>query len=555
MKVALLQCNMTSGDIVGNMKRIIQAARRAHAVDASLCVTSELALCGISPKDILFSDGFMDGCYAALQSIANELKNGPALLMGMPMLNAPSSAKMLTNAAILIQNGKFSLVSSKVFSPYPEGDHHYFEHGVSCGLVTVAGWRLGVVICEHGPMEYSFWNTQKSAAHNQLMELVSRGIDGIIHLALHPHALGEQKQREHMLSHVAARHHIHLFSANLVGGNGSKIYAGQSVAFDPTGNLLARGRAFEEDLLIVDTAVGKDSIAKLLPSTEEECWHSLVLGTRDYVHKTGNEGVVIGISGGIDSAMVAAIAVEALGKHNVEGVVLPSPYTSEESLQYAAGLCKNLGIKSHNIAINSIMDACNNALEPIFADIVADPNDVSAENLQARIRANLLMAIANRKGYLVLNTGNKSESAMGYSTLYGDSTGALSVIGDVPKTLLYTMAHWYNKEFSNKIIPKEIIARAPTAELRPNQLDSQSLPPYDELDPMIEHIIGANQLDDELNNDKLQHVFSSMCKAEFKRRQSAPALQVSGYTLGTTWRTPLVSKVRLPKVKNIDKNE
>ncbi len=545
MKVALLQCNVITGDVVGNAARIVQAARKAHAGDASLCVTSELALCGISPKDLLFSKGFMDGCHKALQHMAKELQNGPALLVGMPMLSAASGGKLLTNAAILIQNGKFSLVSSKIFSPYPEGDHHYFERGISCGLITVAGWRLGVVICEHGPVEDSFWNMQPTTTHNPLMELMSRGVDGIIHMALNPYVIGGQQKREHMLSHVAARHHIHLFSANMVGGNGSKIYSGQSIAFDPSGTLLARGRAFEEDLLLIDTAHGSESIAKLLPSIEEECWSALVLGTRDYIQKTGNRGVIIGISGGIDSAMVAALAVEALGKEHVEGVILPSPYTSDESLKYSVSLCKNLNIKLHNIDISPLMDAFDKALEPTFTHIAPPQDDVTAENIQARIRSNLLMALANRKGYLVLNTGNKSESAMGYCTLYGDSIGALALIGDVPKSLLYAMANWYNKTFPNKAIPKEIISRAPTAELRPEQLDSDSLPPYDVLDPIIEHILSANPMEDDVDENLTAQVLQAMGKAEFKRRQAAPALQVSAYPFGARWRIPLVSKVKL----------
>ncbi len=547
MKVALLQCNMVTGDLVGNAKRIVQAVRKAHAADASLCVTSELALCGISPKDILFSKGFMEGCHKALQNIAEDLKHAPPLLMGMPVLSANLGGKLLTNAAILVQNGKYSLVSSKVFSPYPEGDHHYFERGVSCGVITVAGWRLGVVICEQDSAEYSFWNMQKMAVHNPLNELISRGVDGIVHMALTPYAIGRQQKREHMLSHVAARHHVHLFSTNMVGGNGSKIYSGQSIAFDPTGTLLARARAFDEDIIIIDTAVGSDSIAKPMPNVEEECWNALVLGTRDYLHKTNGNGVIIGISGGIDSAMVAAIAVEALGKDKVEGVLLPSPYTSAESIEYSEKLCKNLGIKYHNVAINPMFEAFKTALDPVFNNIAKTENDVTEENIQARIRGITLMAIANRKGYLVLNTGNKSESSMGYCTLYGDSIGALGLIGDVPKTLLYSMANWYNNKFKTKTIPQGIIDRPPTAELRPNQLDSDSLPPYAELDPMVEHIIGAKALENEIDDAKADHVLKSMCGAEFKRRQAAPALQVSGYTLGVNWRIPLVSKVTLPK--------
>lgn len=558
MKIALLQCNTVTGDIMGNARGILSAARKAAQEGASLCVTPELALCGVAPRDLLLVDGFVEGCQRALQWLAASLEHGPAVLVGAPVPNPVSGGRHVSNAAVLLQGGECSVVSRKVFFGFGQGassvdsDARYFERGVSCGLMTLAGWRLGVVICEEGGASASFWKIQHANAHNPLMELVSRGVDGIIHMAASPCTVGRQALREHMYSHVAARHHVHLFSVNTVGGNDGAVYAGQSVAFGPTGTLLARGRAFEEDMVVVDTAVADVHPARLCADEEEECWRALVLGTRDYVRKSGASSAVVGLSGGMDSALVAAIAVEALGAKQVCGVLMPSPYTSLDSLDYARALAENLGIEHCVIPIESMMRAFDAGLKPVFAALPAREGDVTAENIQARIRGMLLMALANRRGSMVLNTGNKSESAMGYCTLYGDAVGALAVIGDVPKTFVYRVAQWYNTQFPDRVIPQGIIDRPPTAELRPEQLDSDALPPYDVLDPVVEHLMGQPAPLEEAAEHAIppalaQRVFEGMRRSEFKRRQGPPALHISGRAFGEQWELPLVSRYTLPE--------
>ncbi len=547
MKVALLQCNTVTGDIVGNSKKILRAVKNAAATGAGLCVTSELALCGIDPKNLLFSEGFVEGCLKTLKNMAKELKGGPAVLVGAPIPSA--SGNTLTNAAVLLYNGTFSVISNKIFS----NTTPYFESSASCGVVTLSGWRLGVVLCDDDSQAYSFWKMQQNTIQSPLTELIASGVDAIVHMAASPYVMGNQKKREHILSHVAARHHIHVFSANMVGGNDGTVYAGQSLAFGPTGALLARGYSFEEDCVMLDTAVENEVYIMAAPDLEEECWSALVLGTKDYVQKSGMEKVIVGLSGGIDSAVVAAIAVQAFGKKNVRGVCMPSPHTSQESIDYAKNLADNLGIPMDTIAIEPLMQSFENSLAPCFERMPTTESDFALENIQARIRGSLLMALANKSNAMVLNTGNKSEAAMGYCTLYGDAVGALGIIGDVPKTLLYRLSSWYNTEFSNKAIPQGIIDRAPTAELRPNQKDSDSLPPYDALDMTMEQILRTQFCphDEEVEQDAeqsalLQRVFSGICRAEFKRRQCPPALQISQAAFGKDWCIPVVSKLTLP---------
>ncbi len=538
MKIALIQCNTITGDIVGNAEKILRAVNNAAASRAGLCVTPELALCGVNPQNLLFSPDFIEGCNEVLHSMAQKLKGGPAVLVGAPMPTGYGNT--LTNAAVLLKNGTISIISNKIL----QNTSPYFQSSTSCGLMTIAGWRLGVVLCDD--QEHAFWKMQNSNTQNPLMELVSAGVDAIVHMTSTPYCMDGQKQRETTLSHVAARHHIHMFSTNMVGGNDGTVYAGQSLAFGPTGSLLARGYAFEEDIVTLDTAVANETYIMSCPSAEEEYWKALVLGTRDYVQKCGSEKVIIGISGGLDSAMVAAIAVQALGAKNVRGVCLPSPYTSEESVKYAHELSKNLGFNLDTISIEPLMQSFESALGPCFEKCKPPKHDMSIENIQARIRSTLLMGIANRTQAMVLNTGNKSEAAMGYCTLYGDAIGALGVIGDVSKTLLYDIANWYNKAFPQKPVPQGIIDRPPTAELRPNQKDSDSLPPYAELDEALGQLLTANN-DALQENTVAERVFKGICQAEFKRRQCPPALQISRTALGKDWSIPIVNRVHLPK--------
>ncbi|MBQ3058781.1 MAG: NAD(+) synthase [Desulfovibrio sp.] len=557
MKVALLQCNSVSGDLPGNRERILAAAMRAAQSGADVCVTPELALCGVSPGEYLSAPEFSQGCRTAMQQLADALRDGPALLVGAPV---PSvyAAGLLSNAAVLIHKGRWQVASRKVYQRLggvsgPEGSRHHFDRGISCGILSLCGWRLGVVLCEGAAGgEDSFWKTPYASGHNPLMEMVQRGVDAVVHMAATPFKRGMQAEMESILSHVAARHHIHLFSVNLVGGNDSHIYNGQSTAFDPTGRLLARAGAFVEDILVVDSAVKnlhtdalETDVNRVEPPgtcPEEDCWRALTLGTYDFVTKCGVRQVLLGLSGGMDSALVCCIAAQALGPANVMAVLMPSPYTSEASVNDARQLAENLGVATVCLPIDPLMDGFGRALEPGLAMFEAYEGEVTFENVQSRIRGVLLTCLANRARALVLNCGNKSEAAMGYCTLYGDTVGALSVIGDLTKCEVYALARWYNQWRGQEIIPRNILEKAPTAELRPYQKDSDSLPPYEELDPLLERCLYPRS-DKELSAAG-QEIRRRLFAAEFKRRQLPPALVVSGRPFVQGWRTPLNGRFR-----------
>lgn len=560
MKIALLQCNSVTGDVAGNMQRILEASRQAAAAGAELCVTPELALCGVAPGHYLCAEDFAAGCRTALNLLALELRDGPALLVGAPV---PSvyAAGLLSNAAVLVDKGSWQVASRKVYQGGAQGmgpdtdDSRYFDRGISCGILTIGGWRMGVVLCEDARSEEeAFWKIRYASGHNPLMELVQRGVDALVHMTAAPYSEGAQAAGEHMLSHVAARHHVHLFSVNLVGGNDSRVYSGQSLAFDPTGQLLARGKAFAEDVLVVETAgsapggaSGGKAPEPLSSCVEENLWHALTLGTRDFVRKCGAEKVIVGLSGGMDSSLVCCVAVEALGAENVTGVLMPSPYSSEGSVSDAHSLAQNLGIRTVTLPIESVMKVFEQALAPGLELFTSRPGDTTFENLQARIRGVVLSSLANRAGALVLNTGNKSEAAMGYSTLYGDTVGALAVIGDLTKTQTYAVARWYNEYRQAEVIPQQVFDKAPSAELRPGQKDEDSLPLYGQLDPVLEELLlpGASSAAANISPLRLE-VRNRLFAAEFKRRQEPLALFVSRVPFGAGWQAPVAGRYRLP---------
>ncbi|WP_291440400.1 NAD+ synthase [Desulfovibrio sp.] len=560
MKIALLQCNSVTGDVAGNMQRILEASRQAAAAGAELCVTPELALCGVAPGHYLCAEDFAAGCRTALDHLALELRDGPALLVGAPVPSVYASG-LLSNAAVLVDKGSWQVASRKVYQGGAQGmgpdtdDSRYFDRGISCGILTIGGWRMGVVLCEDARSEEeAFWKIRYASGHNPLMELVQRGVDALIHMTAAPYSEGAQAAGEHMLSHVAARHHVHLFSVNLVGGNDSRVYSGQSLAFDPTGQLLARGKAFAEDVLVVETAgsapggaSGGKAPEPLSSCVEESLWHALTLGTRDFVRKCGAEKVIVGLSGGMDSSLVCCVAVEALGAENVTGVLMPSPYSSEGSVSDAHRLAQNLGIRTVTLPIESVMKTFEQALAPGLELFASRPGDTTFENLQARIRGVMLSSLANRAGALVLNTGNKSEAAMGYSTLYGDTVGALAVIGDLTKTQTYTVARWYNEYRQAEIIPQQVFDKAPSAELRPGQKDEDSLPPYGQLDPVLEELLlpGVSSATANISPLRLE-VRNKLFAAEFKRRQEPLALFVSRVPFGASWQAPVAGRYRLP---------
>lgn len=555
MKIGLLQCNSITGDFAGNAARIADAARRAAELGAELCVTPEMALCGAAPRGLARLPGFGRASRETLRELARELADCPPVIVGASLPNLGGEDKPAVNAAVLLSNGEFSMLTRKVFQPHSFGsdEGRYFAGGMTCGIMTLNGWRFGIVLCEDGFDEYSFWQIRRGGAHVPLIDLISRGVDAIIQLAASSFYAGGQVVRENMLSHVAARHHIHLFSVNLAGGNDGLVFNGQSLAFSPGGAMLARGLPFAEDVCVIDAA-SRDSgrVSPAIASEEEEIWQALVLGLRDYTHKSGFSRALIGLSGGLDSAMVAAVAVEALGAENVHGLLLPSPYTSRESIDYALALAANLGMGTDTVPLQPMMKAYEEGLAPIFAQKPPLPGDVTMENIQARIRGNILMALANRENMLVLNTGNKSEAAAGYCTLYGDGVGALAVIGDVPKTMVSRISVWLNGQKGREVIPDAIIKRPPTAELRENQLDSDSLPPYPELDAALARVMVRGKRAGEKDEGRdasgreatEQRVIKLMLGSEYKRRQTPPALRVSSRAFGYDFTLPVVSRFR-----------
>ena len=556
MNFAMLQLNLVTGDICGNAARIAEAARAAAVSGADLCITPNHALCGVGPQHMLAVDGFVEACQNALHALAKELKSGPPLLAGSPLAAFMPDDERICNAAVLLKDGKLDVAAHMAFNFNAQADVTE-DQGLCCGMVTLFGWRLGVLLCDEGREDALFWQIQKAHAYNPLKTLIMRGIDALAHLGATPFTLGFHELREQRLSHMASRHHLHLFSSNLVGGNGGDVYHGQSMGFGPTGTLLGRGRIFVEDCVLINAATSEGPHHPAYASWEEQVWGALCLGLRDYVQKSGFEGVLLGLSGGLDSAVVAALAVDALGGKNVLGVLLPSPWTSEESMRYAVELAANLGIERMELPIAPLMQTYADTLASAFA---AHPkaaragNEFAEENIQSRIRGHLLMALANKYGLLLLNTSNKSEIAVGYSTLYGDAAGALAVIGDVHKSGVYKLARWHNARRGSDVIPEGVITRAPSAELRPDQLDTDSLPPYDKLDPLLAGIMGEDAslelaADSGTQADPVLfgEVYGKMRAAEFKRRQCPPALRVSRRAFGRDWRLPLVSRYSVPE--------
>jgi len=558
MNFAMLQLNLVTGDVCGNAARIAAAARSAAASGADLCITPDHALCGVGPQHMLTTGGFVEASQNALSALAEELADGPPVLTGAPIASFMPNDERICHAAVLLKDGKFSIVARMAINSNAQADAVLAaDQGLCHGTATLHGWRLGVLLCDERLEDDLFGKMQQTGGYNPLDTLIMKGMDALVHLGATPFTVGIHALREKRLSSVASRYCLHLFSSNLVGGNGGDVYHGQSLGFGPTGLLLGRGRIFEEDCVLINALTGEGARHPDHVLREEQLWGALCLGLRDYVRKSGFEGVLLGLSGGLDSAVVAAIAVEALGRENVLGVLLPSPWTSGESTAYAAGLAENLGIERLELPIAPLMQAYADALSLAFAAPLKPARvemDFTEENIQPRIRGNLLMALANRYGLLLLNTSNKSEAAVGYTTLYGDAAGALAVIGDVHKSVVYRLARWYNERRGSAVIPEGVIRRAPSAELRPGQLDTDSLPPYDVLDPLLARIMGEDALSEfpagaggQPDPILLGEVYGKMRGAEFKRRQCPPVLRVSRRAFGRDWRLPLVSRYNVPE--------
>ena len=543
MKIALLQSFYKNGDIEHNTRKLLTLTREAARKGADLCVAPELAICGPMPRDLLLGSDFIHASRAALADLAKELKTSIPLLLGSPMLNPVPIGRPAHNCAVLLNKGELRIISRKVLLSSSDvfDEHRYFEPGMQSGVFDLNGWRIAVVMAEDTSNDPSLFQRAPTNEGDPVAECLTGGADALVCLGAMPFAAHHIERQENTLASIAARYRIPTVFVNHVGAVDGNVFAGMSSSFDHTGNMVGLGSFFEEETVMLDLALQEGRTQIPLNDPMPLLWRALKLGTRHFVHDNGFDKVFLGLSGGLDSALVAAIARDALGRNNVTGVFMPSPYTSKESIADARKLAANLGIRFVEIPIQDVMSA----YEFILADqFKGKPADVTEENIQARIRANILMALANKERALLLNTSNKSELAVGYGTIYGDLAGALSVIGDVYKTKVCELAAWYNSEQRNETIPVSIIQKEPSAELRPGQKDSDSLPPYEILDAVLECYIEKNE---PLNGIYVSGASSALVgeiidmvrKAEFKRTQAAPVIRVSVRGFGSGWRMPI----------------
>lgn len=543
MKIALAQINTTVGDFTGNVERIVRYARLAQERGAGFVVFPELALCGYPPRDLVEKPEFVKRSENELTRLASLLPDIPALV-GYVRRSHAEQGKAVSDAAALLHHGQVVLDYVKILLPFYDvfDESRYFEPGNSPGVCELQGYRVGVTICEDTWNDKHFWNKQLYA-RDPVEETVRAGAGVLVNIASSPFCTDKIRFRQEMLQSIAKRHGVPVVYVNHVGGNDQLIFDGSSMAFNARGELAARARSFEEDLVVFDASDGSGEIRSGPASEIEAVYQALLLGTRDYVAKCGFQKVLVGLSGGIDSSLVATIAADALGSENVRGVSMPGPYSSPGSLRDAEALARKLGIDFRVVPIGSVFDSYLNTLDPAFEN---QPRDVTEENIQARIRGNVLMALSNKFGALVLSTGNKSELAVGYCTLYGDMAGGLSVIADVPKTMVYDLARYVNR--AGERIPQACLEKPPSAELRPNQTDQDTLPPYEVLDVILKDYIEENlcaqdiaqqhELDIGLVRETLRRVNS----AEYKRQQAAPALKVTAKAFGMGRRYPIAQK-------------
>ena len=543
MKIALAQINPTVGDFAGNSAKIVDLAQRAAQRGADLAIFSELCLCGYLPFDLIERPQFIDQNEREVACLAKRLPI-PSIVGYAARASGPTG-KSATNAAALLANGKIEFVQHKMLLPTYDvfDESRYFEPAKSQNIFAFGGQNLGITICEDIWNDKTFWK-KPLYERDPVTELVAKGAGFLINISGSPYTIRKQHLRLDMLRALAKSSGLPVAYVNQVGGNDSLVFDGGSVVVLPDGRIPAQARSFEEDLVLFDIETGAGEFHSKPVSEEiENVLKAIICGTRDYVVKSGFRDVVIGLSGGIDSSVVAAIAVAALGREHVLGVSMPSQYSSEGSRSDAQQLAENLGIQFRSISIAEVFASYRATLSGVFRGL---PEDVTEENLQARIRGNLLMALSNKFGAMVLSTGNKSELAVGYCTLYGDMAGGLAIISDVPKTMVYALANLINRE--RELIPRASIEKPPSAELRPNQKDSDSLPPYDVLDPILEAYIEDVKRPTEIaaefgfDLDLVRSIAAKVDHNEYKRRQAAPGLKITSRAFGLGRPFPIVQK-------------
>jgi NAD+ synthase (glutamine-hydrolysing) len=554
MRIALAQINPTVGDIAANSAKILDFIARAKSQGAKLVVFPELSVCGYPPKDLLLKPGFINDNIAAVKLLAEKVA-GIDAIVGYAERNPEPVGRPLYNAVAVLREGQVAAVHFKTLLPTYDvfDESRYFEPGPRNeqeNLVTIGDQICGLSICE------DLWNDEKLIARrlyhqNPIADLNAAGAQILVNSSASPFVVGKHAFRLELFGDQVKRFGKPLIYVNQVGGNDELVFDGNSVALDSAGNVIGQAKAFEEDLLIVDLESGlkrTQLISSAIPAPTaaiESIYRALILGLRDYVRKCGFKSVVLGLSGGIDSALVAALAVAALGKDCVVGVAMPSRFSSDHSIHDARQLAANLGIEFHIVPISEVHDSYEQTLAPAFK---GRPSDVTEENLQARVRGALLMAFSNKFNHLLLTTGNKSEIAVGYCTLYGDMCGGLAVISDVPKTTVWELARWINRHSEQNggraIIPKSSIEKVPSAELRPNQTDQDSLPPYDVLDAILERYVEneeglAQIIAAGFDPATVARVIKLIDRSEYKRRQAAPGIKVTSRAFGFGRRMPI----------------
>ncbi len=551
MKIAIAQLNYLIGDFEGNLANIQKATLRAGNEGADLVLFSELSICGYPPLDLLERKEFISKSLEAVSQLAQSIDPEMAVLIGAPELNPEEHGKLLYNSVFFLLGGEIKQVFRKTLLPTYDifDEYRYFEPNKKFNILEFRGKKLAITICEdlwdEQPFESEF---SRSRLYNTspLEELMRFKPDAIINLAASPFAHRKMDVKQSIFTGKAARHSLPLIYCNQTGANTELIFEGGSMAISSNGEVAERLSFFKEDLKVVDleTLAGSapDSAKGLIPDRMEMIHGALVLGIRDYFGKMGFKSATLGLSGGIDSAVTLVLAAEALGPENMHVLLLPSQYSSDHSVNDSVKLAENLGVKYDIIPIESLFNEFRASLQTLFKD---QPEDLTEENIQARIRGTLLMALSNKFGNILLNTSNKSETAVGYGTLYGDMSGGLSVLGDVYKTDVYDLARHLNKK--GEIIPENIISKAPSAELRPDQKDSDSLPPYEVLDHILESYIEKQQSADKmeeagLDNKLVKKIIKLVNQNEYKRYQTPPILRISSKAFGVGRRLPLVAR-------------
>ena len=543
MKIALGQINPTVGDFSGNAAKIVDCSRQAKESGAGLILFPELSVCGYPPRDLVERPSFVTHNKETAERIAQQTQ-GITVICGLVTPANSDTGKSVMNSAALLQDGKIAFVQSKMLLPtYDVFDEmRNFAPARSQQLFPFCGNQMALTICEDAWNDKLFW-PKRLYTVDPIEALIRAGGNFVLNVSSSPFWIGKRELRRNMLASIARQYKVPVALVNQVGGNDSLVFDGSSVVLNREGEVIAQGKSFEEDLIYFDSQTLTGDLHEQIAGEEASVYSALVLGTRDYIRKCGFQKAIIGLSGGIDSALTAVIAADAVGAGNVIGVGMPGPYSSPGSISDARALAENLGIRFELLPIGSVFDAYRETLGEVFA---GRKEDVTEENIQSRARGTMLMALSNKFGAIVLSTGNKSELGVGYCTLYGDMVGGLAIISDVPKTLVYRLSHYVNSR--RTVIPAATMEKPPSAELRPGQKDSDSLPPYEILDAVLEDYVEDAHSPERIASDHgfdlgvVRRVVTMVERSEYKRQQAAPGIKISPKAFGYGRRFPIAAK-------------